>query len=201
MTGGRCRRRLLAADDPAAAFLASLGVAATEPEDVLALLEHAPERTVEVQLREARTLIEAGRHDDADALLTEIALADPWEWRVTWTTGLNALAQCPVRPGAASEFRSVYASLPGELAPKLAMAYAAESADDLAEAAHWYDIVSTTDPGFTSAVFGLARCSHRVSATSPARSTRTSASPPVRACTSTRRWRRPKRCSTPMPVR
>ena len=147
---------LLAADDPAAAFLASLVVAATEPDDVLALLEHAPERTVEVQLREARTLIEAGRHDDADALLTEIALADPWEWRVTWTTGLNALAQSQFDT-ALREFRSVYASLPGELAPKLAMAYAAESAGDLGEAAHWYDIVSTTDPGFTSAVFGLAR--------------------------------------------
>ncbi len=147
---------LLAADDPAAAFLASLGVAATDPEDVLALLEHAPERTVEVELREARTLIEAGRHDDADALLTDIALADPWEWRVTWTTGLNALAQSQF-DRALREFRGVYASLPGELAPKLAMAYAAECANDLAEAAHWYDIVSTTDPGFTSAVFGLAR--------------------------------------------
>ena len=147
---------LLAPDDPAAAFLASLGVAATEPEDVLALLEHAPERTVEVQLREARTLIEAGRHDDADTLLTEIALADPWEWRVTWTTGLNALAQGQFER-AWSEFRSVYAALPGEMAPKLAMAYAAECAADVDEAAHWYDIVSTTDPGFTSAVFGLAR--------------------------------------------
>jgi serine/threonine-protein kinase PknG len=55
------------------------------------------------------------------------------------------------------EFRGVDAALPGELAPKLAMAYAAESAGTLDEAAHWYDLVSTTDPGFTSAVFGLAR--------------------------------------------
>jgi serine/threonine-protein kinase PknG len=58
---------------------------------------------------------------------------------------------------ALREFRGVYASLPGELAPKLAMAYAAESAGDLELAAHWYDLVSTTDPGYTSAVFGLAR--------------------------------------------
>jgi serine/threonine-protein kinase PknG len=149
---------LLAADDPAAAFLASLGVATTEPDEILTLLEQAPERTVEVQLREARTLIEAGRHDDADGVLNEIALADPWEWRVAWTTGLNALAQSQ-HDRALREFRGVYASsLPGELAPKLAMAYAAECGGDLAQAAHWYDIVSTTDPGFTSAVFGLARC-------------------------------------------
>jgi serine/threonine-protein kinase PknG len=147
---------LLAADDPAAAFLASLGVAITEPDEILTLLEQAPERTIEVQLREARTLIEGGRHDDADNLLTEIAVVDPWEWRVAWTTGLNALAQSqPER--ALREFRGVYASLPGELAPKLAMAYAAECGGDT-QAAHWYDIVSTTDPGFTSAVFGLARC-------------------------------------------
>jgi serine/threonine-protein kinase PknG len=147
---------LLAADDPAAAFLASLGIAATEPEEVLALLAQAPERTVEVELREARTLIEAGRHDDADALLDRIAQTDPWEWRVTWTTGLNALAQSQF-DRALREFRGVYASLPGELAPKLAMGYAAESAGDLEQAAHWYDLVSTTDPGYTSAVFGLAR--------------------------------------------
>jgi serine/threonine-protein kinase PknG len=148
---------LIATDDPAAAFLASLAVAVTEPEEILELLALAPERTVEVQLREARTLIEAGRHEDADALLTEIALADPWEWRVAWSTGCNALAQADAGR-ALAEFRGVYASLPGELAPKLAMAYAAESSGDVTQAAHWYDIVSTTDPGFTTAVFGLARC-------------------------------------------
>jgi serine/threonine-protein kinase PknG len=152
---------LIATDDPAAAFLASLAVAVTEPDEVLELLTLAPERTVEVQLREARTLIEAGRHDDVDALLTEIALANPWEWRVAWSTGCNALAQADA-DRALAEFRGVYASLPGELAPKLAMAYAAESGGDVAQAAHWYDIVSRTDPGFTTAVFGLARCRTRL---------------------------------------
>ena len=132
-------------------------MAVTEPDEILELLELAPERTVEVQLREARTLIEAGRHDDADTLLNEIALANPWEWRVAWSTGCNALAQADA-DRALAEFRGVYASLPGELAPKLAMAYAAESGGDLAHAAHWYDIVARTDPGFTTAVFGLARC-------------------------------------------
>jgi serine/threonine-protein kinase PknG len=148
---------LISPDDPAAAFLASLAVAATEPEEILEVLHQAPERTVEVELREARALIEAGRHDDADALLTEIALANPWEWRVAWSTGCNALAQADA-DRALAEFRGVYASLPGELAPKLAMAYAAESGGAFIQAAHWYDIVSGTDPGFTTAVFGLARC-------------------------------------------
>jgi serine/threonine-protein kinase PknG len=35
---------------------------------------------------------------------------------------------------------------------------AAESAGRTAEAARWYDVVSRTDPAFTSAAFGLARC-------------------------------------------
>jgi serine/threonine-protein kinase PknG len=35
---------------------------------------------------------------------------------------------------------------------------ACELAGQSAEAAGWYDIVSRTDPGFTAATFGLARC-------------------------------------------
>jgi len=152
---------LIAVDDAAAAFLASVAVTATDTNEILDVLAQAPERTIEVQLRGARVLIEAGRYDDADALLTEIAVADPWEWRVAWSSGLAALAQSdPDR--ALTEFRSVYVTLPGELAPKVAMAYAAESGGDTEGAAHWYDIVSSTDPGFTTAVFGLARCRARL---------------------------------------
>jgi serine/threonine-protein kinase PknG len=35
---------------------------------------------------------------------------------------------------------------------------AAESAGEVDEAAAWYDIVSSTDPAYTTAAFGLARC-------------------------------------------
>ena len=51
----------------------------------------------------------------------------------------------------------VYRYLPGELAPKVALAHAVEQAGDHATAAAWFDIVSSVDPGLTSAVFGLAR--------------------------------------------
>src|SRR5438445_7367927 len=50
---------LVGAEDRAAGFLAT--VAASEPNELLSLIETAPERTVEVELRRARTLIELGR--------------------------------------------------------------------------------------------------------------------------------------------
>jgi serine/threonine-protein kinase PknG len=55
------------------------------------------------------------------------------------------------------EFERVYSSLPGELAPKLALALAAERSGDLPTAARFYEVVAATDPSFTSAAFGLAR--------------------------------------------
>ena len=148
---------LVAADDAASGFLAALAAGVSDPEEILDLLAQAPERTVEVQLREVRTLIDAERFADADTVINEIARTDPWEWRAAWFSGIAALAHGD-HDRALAEFRSVYATLPGELAPKVAMAQAAESAGDTAGAAHWYDIVSATDPGFTGAVFGLARC-------------------------------------------
>jgi serine/threonine-protein kinase PknG len=44
------------------------------------------------------------------------------------------------------------------LAPKLALAVTAEAGGAPDRAAPWYDVVSRTDPGFTTASFGLARC-------------------------------------------
>ena len=44
------------------------------------------------------------------------------------------------------------------MAPKLALGIAAEMAKDWRQAIRYYDIVSRTDPAFTSASFGLARC-------------------------------------------
>ena len=122
---------LVAADDAASGFLAALAAGVSDPEEILDLLAQAPERTVEVQLREVRALIEAERFADADAVINEIARSDPWEWRAAWYSGVAALAHGD-HDRALAEFRSVYATLPGELAPKVAMAQAAESAGDTA---------------------------------------------------------------------
>jgi serine/threonine-protein kinase PknG len=142
-------------DDPAAGYLATL--AAAHPDELVAILRRAPERTVEVQLRLAQALIDARHWDETHALLAEIERADPWEWRAHWYRGVAALARR--QPAAAfASFELVYHAVPGELAPKLALGVSAELAGDAAGAAGWYEIVSRTDSGYATAAFGLARC-------------------------------------------
>ena len=181
---------LIAADDPAAAFLASLAVAVTEPDEILELLALAPERTVEV-----RTARSAHAHRGRPArrrrhvARPRSRVANPWEWRVAWSTGCNALAQADA-DRARAEFRGVYASLPGELAPKLAMALRRrERRRPGARRA----LVRHRRPhrsGVHDRRLRAGPLSHRSSATSPARSRRTNGSRRPRARTSTRRSRK-----------
>jgi serine/threonine-protein kinase PknG len=142
-------------DDPAAGYLATIG--ADDPQQLIAELNAAPERTREVELRHAAALIELGEWGRAEVLLAGIEAADRWEWRVGWYRGVAELARGRAYL-ARAKFTAVYESLPGELAPKYALGLACESARHRDEAAGWYDIVSRTDPGFTAATFGLARC-------------------------------------------
>jgi serine/threonine-protein kinase PknG len=58
---------------------------------------------------------------------------------------------------AADAFSAVFDELPGEVAPKLALAFAAEAAGDIAAAGHYFRLVWTVDASYTSAAFGLAR--------------------------------------------
>ncbi|WP_306205133.1 serine/threonine-protein kinase [Actinoplanes sp. RD1] len=143
--------------DPAAAFLASVTV--TDPRAVLALLGRAPEHTAEVQLRALRAYIELGRdaHAEAARLLNAIVTEFGHDWRVAWYEGLLALAGGDTGR-ARDRFDAVYSALPGEPAPKLALGLSLESAGRHAEAAEYYDVVSRTDPAYTTAAGGLARC-------------------------------------------
>jgi serine/threonine-protein kinase PknG len=142
-------------DDPAAGYLATITTG--DPRQTIAQLNAAPERTVEVELRHAGALLELGDRTAVDRMLREIEAANQWEWRATWYRGLADLAtDRPVEAGVS--FTSVYHMLPGELAPKLALGMACELQERFADAARWYDIVSRTDPAFTAATFGLARC-------------------------------------------
>ena len=54
-------------------------------------------------------------------------------------------------------FGAVYDALPGEAAPKLALASVAELQGDFATAVRYYGTVWRTDHGYVSAAFGLAR--------------------------------------------
>ena len=148
-------RPQVAADDPAAAYLAA--ITATDPAQLIAQLRAAPERTVEIDLRLIATSIDAGDIRGAQAMIAAIEEADPWEWRSHWYRAVAALASGDA-DASRRGFRAVYEALPGELAPKLALGLACESAGDDAAAASWYEIVARTDPSITSASFGLARC-------------------------------------------
>src|SRR4051812_33506983 len=144
--------------DPAAAFLASVTV--TEPAEVLALLEQAPEDTVEVRLRALRAQIDLGARDggfdDARTARDALLASDGADWRVAWCDGLLALATGDFAY-ARQRFDAVYSALPGELAPQLALGLTLELAGDPG-AAGYYDTVSRTDPAYTLAAAGLARC-------------------------------------------
>jgi serine/threonine-protein kinase PknG len=102
-------------------------------------------------------MLDAGWVEDADALLREIEAGGPHDWRVRWYRGIAELAR-GTADGAVVSFDDAYTALPGELAPKLALGLACESAGDLVAAASWYEIVARTNPAITSASFGLARC-------------------------------------------
>jgi len=140
--------------DPGAGFLATLS--ATDPEELVRALDAAPEGSVEVALRLVRARIERGNLAGAATDLDKLAADDPTDWRVDWYRGLVALVAG--RPDdARSAFGTVYDALPGEPAPKLAAAAAAEWSGDLEVAARLYERVWRADRGYVSAAFGLAR--------------------------------------------
>jgi serine/threonine-protein kinase PknG len=150
---------LLDLEDPAAQSVGSAQTLA-EPARRVAALRFACvqfPKSREARLRLAASLSECGEFAEADDMLTALGAEDAWDWRVLWFQGRMRLMQSD--PGAARKlFDQVYFDLPGEIAPKLALGLAAELAGDLAVARQMYDLVSRTDPGFVSSVFGLARC-------------------------------------------
>jgi serine/threonine-protein kinase PknG len=150
---------LLDLEDPAAQSVGG-AQALTEPARRVAALRFACTqypKSREARLRLAAALCDSGAFAESDEVLASLGEEDAWDWRVLWFQGRMRLMQSD--PGAACKlFDQVYFDLPGEIAPKLALGLAAELVGDLAVARQMYDLVSRTDPGFVSAVFGLARC-------------------------------------------
>jgi serine/threonine-protein kinase PknG len=146
--------------DPASGVLATLALVGAEQRQ--SLLETVP-RSPEVSLFIARTAI-----DDADYAAAALELgseeARQSGWRAAWWRGVLSLAEGR-QADARSYFAAVDAELPGELAPKLALAVCFEEAAEeggsqaLSNAARHYGTVAATDPGYASASFGLARVS------------------------------------------
>jgi serine/threonine-protein kinase PknG len=130
-----------------------------------ALLETIP-RSPELSLNNARFAMDEG---DFVAAKRELDSEEAREsgWRAAWWRGVLQLAEGLPSDGL-SYFAAVAAELPGELAPKLAMAACFElAADDddtvqLRYASRYFGLVAMTDPGYASASFGSARVSMRL---------------------------------------
>ncbi len=141
--------------DPQHAWLSGIGD--DDPVQRLAELETAPEASAEVLLARARTALDLGDHARARAYAAELLTDDPWEWRALWMDGLAAML---IEDWATAQgsFNAVCQQVPGELAPKLALAVACErgGAPDVAEGL--YDTCAQTDAAYVApASFGMAR--------------------------------------------
>ena len=141
--------------DPQHGWLATIG--SDDPRQQLALLQSAPEDSAEVWLARARAALELGdaaaARDFAQSLLTD----DPWEWRALWVDGLAAV-QAQDWESAKASFNAVYQQVPGELAPKLALAFACERGGLPEVAEGLYSVCVATDAAYVPpAAFGMAR--------------------------------------------
>ncbi|MFI0723901.1 tetratricopeptide repeat protein [Streptomyces sp. NPDC021224] len=173
--------------DPASVLLG--GLAGDAPERTAELVREDPQlRTVEMALWLCRSYL---LRDPADTAQAERWLAEAerllgpgaagYDWRPPWHRGLLHLTRGEVRK-AEGEFAAVYAAVPGEWAPKLALGYCAEHlrgrpgpdvpppASDAeravaaeaearaeAESTAYYEAVWERDRSQASAAFGLAR--------------------------------------------
>ena len=118
--------------------------------------------SIEAKLRLANSRIDRGHialgdYTAAEMLLEQVAQQDAWDWRVDWYRGRSLLAQNRPQEAQAA-FDRVYFDLPGELAPKLAFAIAAEQGSNYPLATQMYELVERTDLNYPTAAFGLARC-------------------------------------------
>ncbi|MGW5572784.1 tetratricopeptide repeat protein [Nocardia thailandica] len=112
--------------------------------------------SLEIPLRLVRAELEAGDPAAARARLGALPAELDGDWRVAWYRGQAALLDGDAA-AAAADFDEVYGMLPGEAAPKLALAAALETAGDTARARALYELVWRTDHSAVAAAFGAAR--------------------------------------------
>ncbi|MFF3569933.1 serine/threonine-protein kinase [Nocardia jiangxiensis] len=168
---------LIDTEDPSAELL--LPLLRGDPHQVLDALRRTSARIaagvvaepesfeLEGALAAAQAHIELGDVVQARALLDELAPRHADDWRIEWHLGVAALLDGDFELGY-RHFDTVHSMVPGEIAPPLALAAAAElmlqhldepgDPDRLHDAAmEHYRTVWRTNHGVVSAAFGLAR--------------------------------------------
>lgn len=164
-------------NDPSAALLAA--AVHTEPQQTLDSLRHARESGIErafgasdtsfsreITLAEVRAHLDLGHGEKAAEILTRLESDIGPDWRIDWYCGLSLLLEEDYE-AAFGRFEKVLQALPGETAPKLALAATAElilqhwESDDPTAWCEFcessYRTVWRTDHTIVSAAFGLAR--------------------------------------------
>jgi len=111
--------------------------------------------SVELPLMEVRALLDLGDVAKATRKLDDVTGRVGWRWRLVWFRAVAEMLSADYE-SATKHFTEVLDTLPGELAPKLALAATAELAGN-ADERKFYNTVWCTDNGVISAGFGLAR--------------------------------------------
>ena len=143
------------AADPAAGWLQT--ITTDDPAQRLQLLAAAPETTSLVAAERGYAALGVGDSAAVAAAADEVLRTDPWDWRGVWLQGLAAL-QAGNGRDAVGAFNTVYGQLPGELAPKLALARACEMSGDTDVADRMYGVCAGADAAYVApALFGRAR--------------------------------------------
>ncbi|MBP6996899.1 MAG: protein kinase [Phycicoccus sp.] len=143
--------------DPRYSWLQSLAASPGDTATRLELLRDAPSDSAEVWLARGAEHLRAGDSKAAADAAAALLVDDPWDWRALWLTGLAAMQKGDFA-WAQQSFNAVYRQVPGELAPKLALAVACEGAGEPAVAEGLYATCAATDAAYLPpAAFGLAR--------------------------------------------
>jgi serine/threonine-protein kinase PknG len=155
--------------DAAAGYLATFAGLSPAQRIVALTLAVAGDATIprevtesaETRLALAQARVEAGDYDAAAIVLADLAGGDPSDWRIAWYNGLRELAAGRANSARVAQgaFGVVFDELPGELAPKLALAFAAEAAGDPTTALRYFRLVWSVDRSYIGAAFGVARTS------------------------------------------
>lgn len=141
--------------DPQHSWLSNIDI--DDPSDKLAVLDTAPDDTAEVWLARCAAALELGNDQWLSQFTRALLQRDPWDWRALWMQGLGAMAKGRWSDAMAA-FNAVYGQVPGELAPKLALAVACEHANEPEVAEDLYLTCVSTDANYvTISAFGLAR--------------------------------------------